>query len=153
MISCGMAAAVIIAIAGGGSLLYQSIVLLVPERWAPIRLHATAGKIAARVNRSQRVLTLGPLYALEAGAGIYPELSCGDIIYRVADALSAEERRLTHTVGPAGLSALTTEAPPAAILVGIPTTLPALEQPLRQVVPAGWPRIDCGDGLELYVRP
>jgi 4-amino-4-deoxy-L-arabinose transferase-like glycosyltransferase len=152
-ITCAVMVVVIVAVVSNWGLLYQSIALLVPEQWAPLRLHATAGKIATQVSGSQRVLTLGPLYALEAGAEIYPELSCGDIIYRAADSLSAEERQLTHTVGPAGLSALTAEAPPAAVLVGIPTTIAALEQPLRRVVPSGWTSIDCGDGLRLYVRP
>jgi hypothetical protein len=154
LVSCGVMIGVIIAVGGNSDLIRQSILLLVPEQWAPVRFHARAEHIAAQTNELQRVLTLGPLYALEAGAEIYPELSCGDIIYRVADSLSAQERQITRTIGPAELPGLMAESPPAAILVGVePSIFTKLEEPLRRAVPPGWRRVDCGDGLELYVRP
>ncbi len=153
LISGGMVVAVIVVVLSNVGLLRNSIILLVPERWGPVEFHAVARKIAAGTNGARPVLTLGPLYALEAGNEIYPELSCGDFVYRVADRLSAEERRITRTVGPAGLGEVTMDRPPGAILVGIPATLPKLEAPLRAAVPSGWTFVDCGDGLQLYVRP
>ncbi len=49
-------------------------------------------KIAGDIKEPGLVLTLGPLHALEGGRDICPELSCGSIVYRVADLLSAPER-------------------------------------------------------------
>jgi hypothetical protein len=154
MASCGVAAAVIITVISNLDVLRQSLILVLPEQWTPVRLHAVAEEIAAQTKGPQRVLTLGPLYALEAGDEIYPELSCGDIIYRVADSLSAEERRITHTIGPAGLAQLMVDRPPSAILVGIePSIFASLEEPLRRVIPPDWPSTDHRNGLRLYVRP
>jgi hypothetical protein len=99
-------------------------------------------------------LTLGPLYALEGGLDIYPELACGDIVYRVADSLSAEERALTHTVGLATLAPLLREHPPAVVILGVePTYFAPLETPLRQAVAPDWRRETYDNGLYVYIRP
>jgi 4-amino-4-deoxy-L-arabinose transferase-like glycosyltransferase len=154
LLSLCVLAGVIVAVVTNPDVLRQSAILLVPERWGPVRLHATAEKIAAQTKGSGPILTLSPLYALEAGRRIYPELSCADFAYRVADSLSAEERRIAHTVGPAGIAEMIADHPPAAILVGAePAEFASLEEPLRRAVPAGWSGIDCGDGLRLYVPP
>jgi hypothetical protein len=154
VVSCGVIAAVVITMACNLGMIYQSAILLVPERWTPVELHALAAKIAAHTAGSQPVLTLGPLYALEAGDRIYPELSCGDFTYRVADLMTAEERQITHTVGPADVAALIAERPPAAVLVGVELpTFAGLEEPLRRAAQPGWLRVDVGDDLQLYVRP
>jgi 4-amino-4-deoxy-L-arabinose transferase-like glycosyltransferase len=148
-VACG----VVCAVVSNSTLIGKAAILLTPEQWSPVRFHEVAGKIATGTNGSKRVLTLGPLYALEAGEGIYIELSCADFSYRVADELSPEERRITHTVGPAGLNALAVDQPPDAVLVGIAVSIPKLETPLRAVIPPSWPGVDCGNNLRLYVRP
>ena len=99
------------------------------------------------------VLTLGPLYALEAGCDVYPELSSGSIVYRIADRMTPHERRITRTVGPATLDEMMDERPPAAVIVGVERRQFAdLEEPLRRIVPPEWSRKDA-DSLEAYVRP
>lgn len=100
------------------------------------------------------MLTLGPLYALEGGCHIYPQLACGSIIYRVADRMSEEARALTHTVGPATLDGLTRACPPAAILVGVePSYFSFLEEPLQRLVPEDWQRETYDVTLRLFSRP
>jgi hypothetical protein len=133
--------------------LYRSLAVLVPENWTPVQLHKTSQEIAAKVPPPRLILTLGPLYALEGSCDIYPEFSCGSIVYRIADWMSPEERQITHTVGPKSLTELVTTRPPAAILTGAePSYFSALEDPLRQSVPPKWRR-ETYSSLQVYTRP
>ena len=128
--------------------------MLVPENWTPIQLHRASQEIAAKVPAPRLILTLGPLYALEGGCDIYPELSAGSIVYRIADRLSPGERKITHTVGPKTLNELLAARPPAAVIAGIePSYFSFLEDPLRQSVPPSWHRETYADHLQVYVRP
>ena len=143
----------IVTVIASPVILYRSLAVLVPENWTPIQLHKTSREIAARTSEPRLVLTLGPLYALEGGCDIYPELSAGSIVYRVADRMSPEERQLTHTVGPKTLSDLLAIRPPAAVITGIePSYFSSLEDPLRQSVPPNWRRETYGR-LQVYIRP
>jgi hypothetical protein len=151
---CLLGVAATVCILAYPVVLYRSIFVLVPERWTPVELHQTALRIAAQGKSPGRVLTLGPLYALEGRSAIYPELACGDIIYRVADRMSAEDRRLTRTVGPATLDEMVKTDPPAAVIVGVePPPFSSLETPLRRIAPSDWPRDTYGRTLQVHVRP
>jgi len=87
------------------------------------------------------MLTLGPLYALEGGGSIYAELSCGSIVYRVADRMLPGERQITHTVGPGTLAACANSRPPSGIVVGVESPdFAFLEEPLQKLAPPGWRR-------------
>jgi hypothetical protein len=134
--------------------LYRCLAIFVPEAWTPVTLHGESQDIAADVGEPRLVLTLGPLYAIEGGCDIYPELACGDIIYRVADLMSPDERQITHTVGPETLDELVKTRPPAAIIVGVePSYFSTLEDPLRRLAPPDWPRKTRKNGLQVYIRP
>jgi len=93
--------------------------VIVPEVWAPIELHRIAQDIADEMARPGLILTLAPLYAIEGGCDIYTELSCGPFVYRIADYLSAEERRITKTTGPSSISGLVSEKPPSAVITNV----------------------------------
>jgi hypothetical protein len=126
----------------------------VPQRWTPFVLHETSAAIVARTPEPERILTLGPLYALEGGGGIYEELASGSIVYRVADALSDGERLETPTVGTETLGALVERRPPVAIVVGIePREFSALEEPLRQAAGSDWLTEIYAGGVEAHFRP
>ncbi len=145
---------VIAAVLASPIILYRGLAVLVPESWAPIRLHRTSHEIAARIPEPRLVLTLGPLYALEGGCDIYPEFAAGSIVYRIADRLSPEQRQITHTVGPKTLNELIAARPPAAVIAGIePSYFSFLEDPLRQSVPPNWHRETYADRLQVYIRP
>ncbi|MBN1506773.1 MAG: hypothetical protein JW955_08000 [Sedimentisphaerales bacterium] len=144
----------VVAVLAYPIVLYRSLIILVPENWVPLQLHKTAQEIAAKVPQPRLVLTLGPLYAIEGGCDIYPELSCGSIVYRIADQMALEDRQITHTVGSKTLADLITSQPPAAVLVGIePPYFSTLEDPLRKSAPPNWRREVYNDRLQLYVRP
>ena len=106
-----------------------------------------------KAKEPRRVLTLGPLYSLEAGCEVYPELSSGSIVYRIADRMTAEERRITHTVGPQTLGEMLANRPAAAVVVGVePEKFSSLEEPLRQTVPPDWSRVSVKP-LQACLRP
>ncbi len=128
--------------------------VLVPERWAPVELHRVAVDLGEKTKKPQRVATLGPLYALEGGCDIYRELASGSIIYRAADVMLPEERKVTHTVGPKTIDALLRRQPPSAVVVGVePSYFTFLEEPLLQAVEPTWPRDVYDDALRAYFRP
>jgi hypothetical protein len=134
--------------------LYRGLFLAVPEKWTPLEFHRTAREIAGDIKEPGPLLTLGPLSALEGGRDIYPELSCGSIVYRVADLMTPQERQTTHTVGPRTLADLTGPRPPAGVVVGVePSYFASLEEPLRKLVGPDWRRDTYGDTLQVYRRP
>ena len=132
--------------------LYRTPIAIVPERWVPVEIHKVSEDIVAKANDPKLMLTLGPLLALEGGGEIYIELSAGAIIYRIADNLSAEQRRITHTVGSQGLPELVKERPPSAVILGV--EMGRLEKPIYElVVKSDWERKDYDNGLTVYFRP
>lgn len=134
--------------------LYRTPVVLFPDIWAPVEVHKLSVDIAAHTEEPKLALTLGPLFALEGGSGIYAELSCGSVIYRVADELSAAERALTHTAGPNTLPELLRENPPSSVIVAVePQPFAFLEEPLRKTVTSDWRRKNYEGGPIVYLRP
>jgi 4-amino-4-deoxy-L-arabinose transferase-like glycosyltransferase len=154
-LTCGlMGAAAIVTVLACRPVLERCLFLAVPERWTPIEFHRLSVKIGADLKEPGPVLTLGPLHALEGGRDIYPELSCGSVVYRVADRMRAQERQITHTVGPETLPELVRVHPPAAVIVGVePSYFAYLENPLRKLVPPDWLRDTYSDTLQVYRRP
>lgn len=91
------------------------------DRWTPIRVHAVAEDIATAVRDrgfEGPLATLVPIYALEAGLDVYPELATGPFYYRIGDYLDAKEREAYRVTSPSTLDALLDQSPPAAILTG-----------------------------------
>ncbi len=133
--------------------LSRAVFALVPGKWEPVKVHAVARTLMEQVAEPKYVATLGPLHALEGGCEVYPELSSGSIVYRIADRMTPEERQITHTVGPGTLGDMVNACPPCAVLVGVePPRFSSLEEPLRRLVPADWRRQEA-DTLQAYLRP
>jgi hypothetical protein len=107
------------------------------KAWTPIKVHTISQDIHAAIIVPGPVLTLGPLYAIEGGNKIYDQLSAGAFVYRVADKLSAAERKLVHAAGPAELKELIAARPPGAVVLGVEPK--ELEEPiLDEVVGPRW---------------
>lgn len=135
------------------SILSRAVFVLIPEKWEPVRVHRVSQELARQMKESKRTLTLGPLYALEGGRDIYPELSSGDIVYRIADRMTPGEREITRTVGPATLAELVRNRPFDAVVTGVePERFAFLEEPLRQLAPSDWRRENI-DRLQIRLRP
>jgi len=122
-----------------------------PQSWQPIRLHRISEDIARKTKEPKLILTLAPLYALEGGCGFYPQFSAGPFVYRIADALSEADHRVTNTVGPARLAQLLRDRPPSAVILGVEPEL--LEVPfLREAVRANWEKHIYDNGPVVYFK-
>jgi len=131
-----------------------------PERWTAMRVHDDGRAIAARMaaaGATGKVATLAPIYPLEGGLAVYPELATGPFAYRTGDitppALAAQYRMTS----PKTVGALLAADPPAALLLGFDATL---EAPLRAYAEANGyqPVEDLGirdryGAAVLYLRP
>ncbi|OHB64821.1 MAG: hypothetical protein A2168_04230 [Planctomycetes bacterium RBG_13_50_24] len=134
--------------------LYRTPIAIVPERWVPLEIHKVSEDIAGKLKtqNSKLILTLAPLLALEGGCDIYPELSAGAIIYRIADSLPVDDRRMTHTAGPETLAESLEKNPPSAVILGV--EMGRLEKPIYEsVVKSDWERKDYENGPTVYFRP
>jgi hypothetical protein len=147
--------AVIITVAANPLALWGAPLATDPAAWEPLKVHHLASDIVAHAEGTRRrVLTLAPLLALEGGGTIYPELSCGSIIYRVADQLTAEQRRLVRVAGPSSIVDLARANPPDVVVVGAEDRRFAfLEKPLEEVADPDWGRRDYPNGPVVYYPP
>jgi len=149
-----MGVAVLVAVMGCPYVLYRVPIALVPEGWVPLELHRVSQDIGAKTKEPRLVLTLAPLFALEGGCEIYPELSCGSVIYRAADALSPEDRATTNTVGRETLAGLIDEKPPSAVILGMEQgKLAVLEEPLRAAAGPDWEKKAYEFGPSVCFKP
>ncbi len=143
---------VLVAVTYYPIVLYRTSIVLVPERWVPVEIHKISEDIAQRTKEPKLILTLAPLLALEGGSDIYTQLSCGAIIYRIADSMSPSERSVTHTIGPKTLGELLEKSPPSAVILGV--EMRRLEEPIfESIVKPDWERKVYENGLEVYFRP
>jgi 4-amino-4-deoxy-L-arabinose transferase-like glycosyltransferase len=134
--------------------LYRIPIVLAPERWEPIEIHKISEDIVERTKEPKLILTLGPLLALEGGGDIYTELSCGAIIYRAADSLSASERNITNTAGLKTIGELLEKSPPSAVIINVERgKLASLEAPLQAVVKTDWERKTYENDFVAYFKP
>lgn len=125
-----------------------------PGKWIPIQVHRTATDIAENTKEPKLILTIAPLFALEGGCEIYPELSAGAFTYRIGNLMSEAERRITRTVGPEMLGRLVEQSPPSAIIVGAePPYFAELEEPLESLVGGNWNKKVYENGLRVYFKP
>jgi hypothetical protein len=113
----------------------------------PAHVHATANEIRTVVGKGT-VVTFAPLYALEAGLDIYPELESGPFAARVANQLPAAEREKLVMMSDDDLVAAMQVKPPDAILLG---TEGPLEDPLAQFAAQhSYQRFALEGGLTLW---
>jgi hypothetical protein len=125
-----------------------------------MRVHQHGVSIAERLAEAQiegRVATFAPVYPLEGGLPVYPELATGQFAYRAAEYTDADLARHYVMTSPTEIEALFRSDPPAALLVGFE---PALEAPMvRFAEDNGYRRVEdlgladrYGEGI-LYLRP
>jgi hypothetical protein len=115
----------------------------------PEQVRATALEIRSIVG-SGTVATFAPIYPLEAGLSIYPDLESGPFAMRVAAQLSETSRRGYIMMSGSDLVAAMQSNPPAAILVGVEGSL---EDPLIEFASQhSYEEITLSDGLTLWVN-
>lgn len=147
-----VAVCVVVAVFSYPIVVYRTVMLVVPESWTPIQVHEISQDIAKKTQEPKKILTLAPLFALEGGCDIYTELSCGSIVYRIGDRLSAWNRDITHTVGPKTLAKLVENEPPSAVIINV-ERMKFLEEPLfKTAVKPDWERKVYEYGPVVYFR-
>jgi hypothetical protein len=145
---------VLVAVTAGANITGRIAAGLEPKTWVPMQVHRTAADIAEKTREPKLILTIAPLFALEGGCEIYPELSAGAFTYRIGNLMSKEDRRATHTAGPQMLEEMARQAPPSAIIVGAePPYFSRLEEPLESLAEADWHKEVYENGLTVYFRP
>jgi len=145
---------VLVAVTCYPVVMHRTVIVLVPERWVPIEIHKISENIAEKLKtqNSKLILTLAPLLALEGGADIYTELSCGAIIYRIGDSMSPSESGITHTAGQKTLGQLLEKSPPSAVILGV--EMRRLEEPIfESIVKPNWETKVYENGLIAYFKP
>jgi len=130
------------------------------NQWFPMTMHQVATEVAhelaatAETNpTATNVLTLAPLYAIEAGAPIYPQFVTGPFAWRVSHLLSPTERQKQKIISPSELATLVEQEAPAVILLTNKRNDEAAEQPLAQAAQQlGFHPRHLSDGSTLWIK-
>lgn len=129
-----------------------------PATWSGVKIHREARTLAhhANLKLGERVATLSPVLALEAGASIYPEFAAGQFVYRVADYISPADRQFYRTTSERDLPAFLDANPPAAIIVN--TDEPIEQAFLTYAQSRGYREVIVPDGtnpgtMRLFASP
>ena len=125
-----LAATVIVLVIAAPRLAQNAGSLLHPSRMTVMRTHQAGVQIKEQLTSAGvtgKVATLAPIYPLEGGSAVYPELATGPFVYRTADLTPPDLAKFYRMVSPSKIGALFDADPPAAILVGFDA---ALEAPL-----------------------
>ncbi|MCK0143099.1 glycosyltransferase family 39 protein [Aliiroseovarius sp. F20344] len=104
-----------------------------------------------------KVATFLPIYPLEAGLDVYPELATGQFAYRIAPYTDPELAKHYVMAGADEITSVFDKEPPAAFLLGYE---PTLEEPLlRYAISKGYRKVSV-DGLNnrygegrVYLQP
>ena len=124
--------------------------MLAVDDWVP-RIVTSVGREIREAVPAGTVVTLSPIYPLQAGLDIYPGLSSGPFGFRVANILSAEERAEHGLISEEDVLRLMSERPPEGILAG---SEGALEAPLVQfAIEHRYKEVELSNSLSLWVRP
>jgi len=152
-VACALiAVCLVLAVVSYSVVLSRAVVLFYPEGWVPIRVHKISQDIAEKTQEPKKVLTLAPLFALEGGCEIYTELSCGSIVYRIGDRLSAWNREITHTAGQRDLAKMVEKEPPSAVIVNVEKMKFLEEDLIKTAVKPDWERKVYENGPVVYFR-
>jgi hypothetical protein len=124
--------------------------LLAMGDWKPDMVSRVSGEIREVVSGGT-VVTLSPIYPLQAGLDIYPGLASGPFGFRVADVLSPEERERHGLISVEEVLRMMSAQHPEAILTGAEGVL---EYPLAYFATEyGYEQVELSNNLSLWVRP
>ena len=91
--------------------------ILRPQSWIPMKVHQISEEVAQKIKEPKLIVTLGPLYALESGCDIYPELSSGWEGCKIASIMSDSKREITNTLNAETFREMLGERPPSGIII------------------------------------
>ncbi|MEJ2697510.1 MAG: hypothetical protein P8013_12795 [Candidatus Sulfobium sp.] len=118
------------------------------KEWIPARVYTISGNVSEITGPDKFILTLAPIFALEGGERIYPELSTGPFLFRYGRFFSDYQHRIAVSTDPRSLPALLQQEPPDAVLVGFENIF--LEESLIDYAErSGWQKREV-QGFILY---
>ena len=121
-----------------------------PGEWEPLQVHDGARQMLAPVPADGRVLTLGPIWPLEARRSIYPELATGPFAWRITSFVAEDRHAPLKLINLSALEKRMLTDPPDAFLFGDEQYL---DPPLKTFAEAhGYARVATFDPYELWVR-
>ena len=119
--------------------------------WGPVVTHEQGQRILEHVPKG-KVLTLTPIFPLEAGLDIYEELAMGEFSVNSSHRVTPEDRRKLTILAEEDYESRLKDDPPAGILVGI--SVRELEAPLlRYAQEHGYESTRFSQGGTLWYLP
>jgi hypothetical protein len=131
--------------------------VLHPDAWRPLMFHDIGGEVRAAFGdtpnaANPRVLTLGPLFPLEAGLDIYPAFATGPFAWRTSRYLDSATREALGVVSAEDLARYLSGSPPDGILVGFNPNLES--RFVEYAAQHGYQPVPIeGSDLQLWIRP
>ena len=122
-----LAGAAVISCLIGGKIFLQSAQLFHPQDWDVTRIHQQGIDLRSKVPGG-KILTLGPIVALEGGFSIYPQLATGRFGWKFAYLVPQPRRSDLHLLADVDLAAALAKDPPVGIITGNESE--KLEKPL-----------------------
>jgi hypothetical protein len=92
--------------------------VFVLRKWDVLNMHARAQQLRSSIPRG-RILTLAPIYPLEAGLSIYPAFSTGSVSWRVSPFVEPAKAARLGMISQASLEQALHDAPPQGVLLGV----------------------------------
>jgi hypothetical protein len=109
----------LIFVNGSAGQIYSDLkALKAPQSWVPIQIHKFAQAIQQALPEG-KVLTLAPIFPLEAGLDTYEMFTVGPLVWRSAHILSQEKRQEYGIIAYTELAQYLEGQPPDAILLGV----------------------------------
>ena len=140
----------ILSILYGAQFLKNIKVAFSKEHWTSYEVYNISKKVSEIVGSDKLILTLAPIFALEGGGQIYPELSTGPFVFRYGHLLSDVQLQTAVSTAPHKLPTLLEKKPPDAVLVGLEPEI--LETSLVEYATShGWQKIKIESCCTLYV--
>jgi hypothetical protein len=90
-----------------------------PNRWTGVVTHRSGNQLAALRAGPEPVVTTHPIFALEGGCTLYPELATGEFTWRVGALLGPERRRQLKVASAETLAEFLESRPARAVVTEI----------------------------------
>lgn len=140
-------ASIVVIISPITQVAYQSFMLVRisrifrPQTWVPVKVHQISMDVAEKTKEPKLVVTMTPLYALEGGCDIYPELSAGWMGCNIACQMPSSKREATNTLDAEEFKELLAERPPSAIVINR-TSNSSIGLVFLRIAKTKWPKQD-----------
>lgn len=100
------------------SIYWRMHLLFQPAKWTALNVHHQSIALLNHADKDSAVLTLSPLFVLEAKRSIYPELANGPFLWRTAEFATDEQKSTHKLIGEEDLQRFIKQKQASAFLLG-----------------------------------